>query len=96
MNYKTINLPLSKVDARSLEAGEACLLNGAMYTLRDAGHIRLLGELDKSGMLPYGLSGQVIFMRVLRHLLRVDLLGLLDQLRLLVWILLPPNCINEG
>ena len=32
-----------------------------MYTLRDAGHIRLLGELDKSGMLPYGLSGQVIF-----------------------------------
>ena len=61
MNYKTINLPLSKVDARSLEAGEACLLNGAMYTLRDAGHIRLLGELDKSGMLPYGLSVQVIF-----------------------------------
>ncbi len=61
MNYKTINLPLSKIDARSLRAGEACLLNGTIYTLRDAGHQRLLGELDKSGMLPYGLSGQIIF-----------------------------------
>lgn len=62
MNYKTINLPLSKVDARSLRAGDACLLNGTIYTLRDAGHQRLLSELDRSSsLLPYGLSGKIIF-----------------------------------
>lgn len=61
MNYRTINLPLSRVDARSLRAGEACLLNGEIYTLRDAGHQRLLKEKGNSELLPYGLSGQVIF-----------------------------------
>lgn len=61
MNYKTINLPLSKIDARSLKAGEACLLNGPMYTLRDAGHQRLLAEIGKDNILPYSLAGQLIF-----------------------------------
>ncbi len=61
MNYKTINLPLSKYDARSLNAGDACLLNGTIYTLRDAGHQRLMEESRRSTVLPYGLSGQVIF-----------------------------------
>ena len=32
-----------------------------MYTLRDAGHVRLLDELHEQGRLPYGLDGQVIF-----------------------------------
>ena len=34
-----------------------------MYTLRDAGHIRLLAELDEQGSdeLPYGLAGQAVF-----------------------------------
>ena len=45
MNYKHIQLPLSKADARSLRAGDACLLTGPVYTLRDAGHIRLLDEI---------------------------------------------------
>lgn len=63
MNYKHIQLPLSKADARSLRAGDACLLSGPVYTLRDAGHIRLLDEIRKGRLktLPYGLAGQVIF-----------------------------------
>ena len=61
MNYKDITLPLSKVDARSLRAGEACRLTGPLFTLRDAGHQRLLEELGKSTVLPYGLTGQLIF-----------------------------------
>lgn len=63
MNYKHIQLPLSKADARSLRAGDACLLTGPVYTLRDAGHIRLLDEIREKKLktLPYGLTGQVIF-----------------------------------
>ena len=46
-----------------LRAGDACTLTGPLYTLRDAGHIRLLEELDAQGCdeLPYGLSGQALF-----------------------------------
>ena len=56
-------LPLDRDALKALEAGEACLLTGALYTLRDAGHIRLLAELDEQGddALPYGLEGQAIF-----------------------------------
>lgn len=63
MNYKHIQLPLSKADARSLRAGDACLLTGPVYILRDAGHIRLLDEIREKKLktLPYGLTGQVIF-----------------------------------
>lgn len=61
MSYRNITLPLDPDTARSLVAGEACLLSGTMYTLRDAGHIRLLAELEESGSLPYGLEGQTVF-----------------------------------
>ena len=46
MNFKRIDLPMSKADVHSLRAGEACLLNGPLYTLRDAGHQLLLKELE--------------------------------------------------
>ncbi|MEG0374463.1 MAG: fumarate hydratase C-terminal domain-containing protein [Raoultibacter sp.] len=61
MSYKNIQLPLSPEDAALLEAGDACLLSGPMYTLRDAGHIRLLAELEEQGLLPYDLAGHAIF-----------------------------------
>lgn len=56
-----IALPLDREQVKSLKAGQACLLTGPMYTLRDAGHQRLLDEMGSSGELPYGLSGQTIF-----------------------------------
>ena len=58
-----LELPLDKAKLAKLRTGNACLLTGAMFTLRDAGHIRLLGELDAQGSdaLPYGLAGQTIF-----------------------------------
>ncbi len=57
-----IQLPLDEKTARSLRAGEACLLSGPLYTLRDAGHGRLLQEMEENGgHLPYGLSGQALF-----------------------------------
>lgn len=60
---RRLSLPLDRELLRELRAGDACLLTGSLYTLRDAGHIRLLEELDAqaSDELPYGLSGQAIF-----------------------------------
>lgn len=56
-------LPADRALLRALRAGDACLLTGPLYTLRDAGHLRLLAEMDARGddALPYGLAGQAIF-----------------------------------
>lgn len=56
-----LQLPLSREALRGLRAGDACALSGEMYMLRDAGHIRLLAELEEQGSLPYGLEGATIF-----------------------------------
>lgn len=56
-----LTLPLDKSALAGLHAGDACLLSGEMYMLRDAGHIRLLAELEERGSLPYGLDGATIF-----------------------------------
>ena len=61
MSFKSLTLPLSRQELACLRAGDACTLTGSLFTLRDAGHIRLLEELDKAGCLPYGLAGQTIF-----------------------------------
>lgn len=56
-----LSLPLDRAALADLRAGDACLLSGPLYTLRDAGHLRLLDELHAQGSLPYGLEGQAIF-----------------------------------
>ncbi len=56
-----LSLPLNKSELANLRSGQACLLTGEMYVLRDAGHVRLLQELEEQGSLPYGLAGQMIF-----------------------------------
>lgn len=56
-----LTLPLQKEELSKLRAGDICTLTGSMYTLRDAGHIRLLEELHEQGSLPYQLEGQTIF-----------------------------------
>ena len=40
-----ITLPLDREQIKTLKAGQACLLTGPLYTLRDAGHQRLLDEM---------------------------------------------------
>ena len=59
----SLRLPLDRGQLRELRAGDACTLTGPLYTLRDAGHMRLLAELEEKdrGVLPYGLDGQAIF-----------------------------------
>ena len=65
---RRLTLPLAREELKELKAGDACLLSGPLYTLRDAGHIRLLAEMDEQAAgcdpeaeLPYGLHGQTIF-----------------------------------
>ncbi|MDR0513882.1 MAG: FumA C-terminus/TtdB family hydratase beta subunit [Coriobacteriaceae bacterium] len=61
MKAAKLHLPLSKSDLVGLWAGDLCTLTGPVYTLRDAGHARLLEELEAQGTLPYGLYGQTLF-----------------------------------
>ena len=56
-----LTLPLNLEEAKELRAGQACLLSGPLFTLRDAGHQRLLAEMGDGEELPYGLTGQTIF-----------------------------------
>ncbi len=60
---RRLALPLSREVLAGLKAGESVLLSGEMYTLRDAGHARLVAEMDAAGTetLPYGLDGATIF-----------------------------------
>ncbi len=59
---RSLKLPLDAKTCKELKAGQVCFLNGPLYTLRDAGHVRLMQELkDSQGVLPYGLCGQTIF-----------------------------------
>ena len=61
MEQKRVSLPLDRAALRGLHAGDSCLISGEMFMLRDAGHVRLLAELEEQGSLPYGLDGATIF-----------------------------------
>jgi tartrate/fumarate subfamily iron-sulfur-dependent hydro-lyase beta chain len=56
-----ITLPGDLERLRGLHAGTAVSLSGPVFTARDATHARLVSELERDGVLPYGLDGQVLF-----------------------------------
>ena len=56
-----IDFPPSRDVLAALRAGDEVLLYGPVFTARDATHVRLVAELESTGQLPYGLTGQVIF-----------------------------------
>lgn len=58
---KRLQLPLLRDDLSKFRVGDKVLLNGPIYTLRDAGHIRLLNEMKLGQPLPYNLEGQTIY-----------------------------------
>ena len=60
-NPVRLTLPLDRSVLATLKAGQACTLTGPLFTLRDAGHQRLLEEMGESDKLPYGLLNQTIF-----------------------------------
>jgi fumarate hydratase subunit beta len=60
---RTIELltPLSDQDVERLEIGDTVLVNGVIYTARDAAHKRLIDLLEAGKPLPLDLRGQVMF-----------------------------------
>jgi fumarate hydratase subunit beta len=57
----SISTPLKKSDILSLKAGDRVLLQGVIYTARDAAHRRLVDLLREDKDLPIDLNGQVIY-----------------------------------
>ena len=58
---KVINTPLSDEVTCNLHAGDRVLINGIIYTGRDAAHKRLAELLERGEKLPFELHGQVIY-----------------------------------
>lgn len=58
---RKIHTPLTREEARTLCAGESCLLSGVIYTARDAAHKRLCERLDRGEELPMDIRDAVIY-----------------------------------
>lgn len=58
---RRVSLPLTQEDIETLHAGEAVLLNGVMYTARDAAHKRLVEMIKANQPLPFDLNGASIY-----------------------------------
>ncbi|HOM43010.1 MAG TPA: fumarate hydratase C-terminal domain-containing protein, partial [Bacillota bacterium] len=58
---RIINTPLTDEVTCSLHAGDRVLINGIIYTGRDAAHKRLAELLERGERLPFELNGQVIY-----------------------------------
>ena len=56
-----LTAPLSRERARTLKAGDSCLLSGVIYTARDAAHKRLLELIEAGKPLPIDLTDSVIY-----------------------------------
>jgi fumarate hydratase subunit beta len=56
-----LNTPLSDADIDKLKIGDKVLLNGVIYTGRDAAHKRLVELLEKGQELPIDIEGQIIY-----------------------------------
>jgi fumarate hydratase subunit beta len=58
---KTITTPLTKEVVDTLKAGDRVLLNGIIYTGRDAAHKRLFDMIEKGEKLPIDIMDQTIY-----------------------------------
>ena len=58
---KRLQLPLGKDDIAQLRAGDMVLLNGPLYTARDAAHKRLIEQLERGEHPPFDFEGQAVY-----------------------------------
>ncbi len=56
-----IETPLTDEVVEKLRVGDEVLINGVVYTARDAAHKRLVELLEKGEPLPFDIKGQVIY-----------------------------------
>jgi fumarate hydratase subunit beta len=57
----SIQTPLDDRVVETLRAGDPVLINGTIYTARDAAHKRLFDLLQNGRELPFDLAGQIIY-----------------------------------
>ena len=55
-----ITAPMSQEVARSLKAGDSCLISGVIYTARDAAHKRLCELVAQGKELPFDVKVSII------------------------------------
>lgn len=62
-SVRTVKLkpPLNDSDVSSLTIGDKVIIDGEIYTARDAAHKRLVELIDAKKELPFPLRGQVIY-----------------------------------
>ncbi|MCR4429620.1 MAG: Fe-S-containing hydro-lyase [Tepidanaerobacteraceae bacterium] len=58
---KIVTTPLTLEKVQDLKSGDRVLLNGTIYTGRDAAHKRLFEMIQRGEKLPFDLNGQVIY-----------------------------------
>jgi fumarate hydratase subunit beta len=58
---KSITLPMTYEEAKTLHSGECVLITGVLYTARDAAHSRLIDVINKGESLPIPIENQGIY-----------------------------------
>jgi len=58
---KKLQTPLTRELARTLKAGDACLITGVIYTARDAAHKRLCELVAQGKPLPLDMQNAIIY-----------------------------------
>lgn len=58
---RKLTAPLDRETARSLHAGDRCLISGVIYTARDAAHKRLCALVEAGEPLPFDMENAVIY-----------------------------------
>lgn len=61
MEAKRIEAPLTDEVIMSLKAGDNVLINGVIFTARDAAHKKMVELMDRGEELPVDLQGQIIY-----------------------------------
>ena len=57
----SINTPLTEEVLEKLRIGDKVLINGIVYSARDAAHKRLVELVERGEELPFDISGQIIY-----------------------------------
>lgn len=58
---KYINVPISKDELKTLQAGDYVYISGIIYTARDAAHKRMQESLDREEQLPLDVNNNIIY-----------------------------------
>ncbi len=63
MDYKILEIttPISYNDIKNLKTGDMIYITGYIYTLRDAGHKKLVELIKNDKQLPFDFKGNIIY-----------------------------------